>query len=165
LKQQEKKNASKTDSKPKASAKRKPARKQKLASELRKRDASGKLPPRHKTPALLARQMTAVLVHWFPQRRFILLGDWGFASHDLALFCHRHRRRVTLVARTRSDMNLHALAPARRSGRRGSVPRKGRKLLTPAQAVAAAATCPRRHARVRWYGNGVRDLQLLGGCG
>jgi hypothetical protein len=113
--------------------------------------------------------MIATLLHWFPDRRFVLLGDWGFASHDLAWFCHRHRDRLTLVARTRSDMNLYALPPARRQPgrRRGSPPRKGRKLPTPAQAVAAAdaADAPRRHARVRWYGNGVRDLQLLGGCG
>ena len=138
-------------------------KKQRLTPELRKRDEAGVLPPRHKTAALLARQMTATLMHWFPDRRFILLGDWGFASHDLALFCHRHRRRVTLVARTRSDMNLYALPPARRPGRRGFPPRKGRKLPTPAQAVAATAS--RAQVRVRWYGNGVRDLQLLGGCG
>jgi hypothetical protein len=128
--------------------------------KLRKRDAAGVLEKRHKTPALLARQMLAVLMHWFPDRQFIFLGDWGFASHDLALFCHRHRRRVTLVARTRADMNLHALPPARRPRRRGCPPRKGRKLPTPGQAVAAATH--RRHATVRWYGNGVRSLQLLG---
>jgi hypothetical protein len=62
-------------------------------------------------------------------------------------------------------MSLYALPPARRPGRRGFPPRKGRKLPTPAQAVAAATPACRRHARVRWYGNGVRDLQLLGGCG
>jgi hypothetical protein len=137
-------------------------RKQRLLPELRTREA-GLLPPRHKTPALLGRQMLATLMHWFPDRKFILLGDWGFASHDLAWFCHRHRGRVTLIARTRSDMNPYALPPARRPGRRGFPPRKGRKLPTPAGAVAATAC--RRHATVRWYGNGVRDLQLLGGCG
>jgi hypothetical protein len=142
--------------------KQKPARKQKLSSELRKRDESGKLPPRHKTAALLGRQMIATLMQWFPERRFILLGDWGFSSHDLARFCHRHRRRVSLIGRTRSDMNLYALAPAKRPGP-GRRPRKGAKLPTPAQAVAAAAN--RRHARVRWYGNGVRDLELVSGCG
>ena len=138
-------------------------KKQRLLPELRKRDESGVLPPRHKTPALLARQMLAVLMHWFPDRQFILLGDWGFASHDLALFCHRHRRRLKLVARTRSDMNLYALPPKRRPGRRGFPPRKGRKLPNPAQTVAAATS--RRHARLHWYGNSVRDLELLGGCG
>lgn len=70
---------------------------------------------------------------------------------------------MTLIARTRSDMSLYALPPAKRPGP-GRTPRKGRKLPTPAQAVATA-TGPRRRATVRWYGNGVRDLELLGGCG
>jgi hypothetical protein len=82
---------------------------------------------RHKTPAELGRQLLAVLIHWFPQRKFIALGDWGFGSHDLALFCHRHRRHVTLVARCRSDLNLYA-APAK-SARRGQ--RKGRNPRAP----------------------------------
>ena len=37
----------------------------------------------------------AVLIHWFPQRRFVFLGDGGYASHDLARFCARHRRHAT----------------------------------------------------------------------
>ena len=32
---------------------------------------------RHKTPSELARQMLACLIHWFPGRTFILLGDGG----------------------------------------------------------------------------------------
>src|SRR5579864_9418391 len=136
---------------------------QRLLPELRKRNAAGVLEKRHKTPALLARQMLAVLMHWFPDRRFILLGDWGFASHDLALFCHRHRRRVKLVARTRADMNLYALPPKTKRPGPGRLARKGRKLPTPAQTVAA--TSSRRQATVRWYGNSVRDVQLLGACG
>jgi DDE superfamily endonuclease len=30
---------------------------------------------RHKTPATLLRQLTSVLLHWFPQRQFVLTGD------------------------------------------------------------------------------------------
>src|SRR5205823_3892453 len=69
-----------------------------LAALYRPEGLNQKEGRRHKTPADLARQLMAVLVHWFPARRFILLGDGGFASHDLARFCHRHRRRVTLVS-------------------------------------------------------------------
>jgi len=61
--------------------------------ELNERDGR-----RHKTPIDLARQLVAALLHWFPERRFILPGDGGYASHELARFCHRHRRRVTLIA-------------------------------------------------------------------
>jgi DDE superfamily endonuclease len=119
---------------------------------------------RHKTPALLARQMMAALMHWFPDRKFILLGDWGFASHDLALFCHRHADRVTLIARLRSDANLHALPPAKQQRRGvGRKKRKGRKLPGPRQAVAQAQC--RARASVRWYGSSVRELEMLSGCG
>src|ERR1700722_8841943 len=52
---------------------------------------------RHKTPIRLAMQLVAALIHWFPERKFILLGDGGYASHELARFCHQHRRHVTLV--------------------------------------------------------------------
>jgi len=117
---------------------------------------------RHKTPPLLARQMLATLMHWFPDRRFILLGDGGFASHDLALFCRRHGDRVTLIGRMRGDANLHALpckGPRRGPGRR---PRKGRKLPSPKQAVAQASS--RTRATVRWYGNGVREVEMLSAC-
>lgn len=39
---------------------------------------------RHKTPIDLARGLLAVLLRWFPDRRFILLGDGAYASHELA---------------------------------------------------------------------------------
>lgn len=49
---------------------------------------------RHKTPPDLARQLMAVLIHWFPGRKFMFLGDGGYASHQLARFCHRHLRPI-----------------------------------------------------------------------
>src|SRR5215210_2211092 len=69
-----------------------------LAALYRPKELNEREGRRHKTPIDLARQLVAALVHWFPERRFILLGDGGYASHELARFCHRHRRRVTLVA-------------------------------------------------------------------
>lgn len=118
---------------------------------------------RHKTPVLLARQMMAALMHWFPDRKFVLLGDWGFASHDLALFCHRHGDRVTLIARLRSDANLYALPSVTRSCGPGRHRRKGKKLPGPRQTVAR--TKCRARASVRWYGSSVRELEMLSGCG
>jgi hypothetical protein len=140
--------------------------------ELRKRDPqTGELPARHKTPAILMRQMLATLMHWFPERRFILVGDWGYGSHELAWFCHRHRKRVTLIARFRSDAVLYALPSSKlRENRRhiGHV-RKGRRLPAPAdvaaRARARAQQQTRRQASVRWYGNSVRAVELLSACG
>jgi hypothetical protein len=129
---------------------------------LRKADKSGILPARHKTPCLLARQMLSAFLHWFPERRFIVAGDWGFASHELARFCHRHRRRVALIARFVPDATLYALPPAALPGKRGRRRRKGVKLPSPQEAVAAART--RRQAHVQWYGGKTRQVELVSGC-
>jgi hypothetical protein len=128
---------------------------------LRKRDKAGVLPPRHKTPCLLGRQMLALFLHWFPDRRFIVAGDGGFASHDLAWFCYRHRKRVTLIARYIPNATLYALPTTGRN--RGRKRRKGALLPNPGQAVASAKT--RRHATVRWYGGKTREAELISGCG
>lgn len=116
---------------------------------------------RHKTAPDLARQLMAGLIHWFPQRKFVFLGDGGYASHDLARFCHRHRRHATLVSRFRGDARLYAPAPQRRKPR-GRPPQKGRKLSTPEQVVAHRARTP---ATVPWYGGGDRRVAWVSGTG
>lgn len=59
---------------------------------------------RHKTPAELMRQLLAVFVHWFPQRQFVFAGDGAFATHPLASFVHRHRKRLALVSLFRCQL-------------------------------------------------------------
>ena len=116
---------------------------------------------RHKTPIYLARQLMTVLIHWFPERKFILVGDGGYASHDLARFCFRHRRHVTLISRFNPQANICAAPPVQRShvGR----PRcRGRKLATPQTVVAKAK---RRRYTVNWYGGQTRRVELVGGEG
>ena len=117
---------------------------------------------RHKTPPQLARQLMAVLIHWFPARQFILLGDGGYASHELARFCHRHRRHVTLVSRFHKDANLYLPPPARRKGQKGRPRRKGRKLPAPQVVVARG---PLTGATVTWYGGQTRRVRWLSGEG
>ena len=116
---------------------------------------------RHKTPPQLARQLMAVLIHWFPRRKFVFLGDGGFASHELARFCHRHRRHATLVSRMHPDANLYAPPPKRR--RKAGRPRiKGGKLPSPREAA------PRRRgkrATVEWYGGSDRRVELTSDTG
>jgi hypothetical protein len=74
----------------------------------------------HKVPSQLALQLLAALLHWFPQRRFIFLGDGQFSGHELADLARRHRRRLTVVGRLRKNANLFAKPPRRcRRGRRG----------------------------------------------
>lgn len=116
---------------------------------------------RHKTPPEIARQLLAVLLHWFPQRKFILAGDGGFSTHDLARFAQRHLSRATLIGRFYPGANLYAPPPARQ--RKGGRPRlKGAKLPSPSQVV--------RHARrtrltAAWYGGGTRRVEIVTGVG
>jgi hypothetical protein len=117
---------------------------------------------RHKTPPELARQLLAVMMHWFPQRKFILLGDGGYASHGLARFCSRHRDRATLISRFRPDAALYQPPPPPRKGRSGRPRVKGRKLPTPQQTVARRR---RTRAVVDWYGGQSRRVSLLSAVG
>lgn len=114
---------------------------------------------RHKTPIDLAMGLVATLIHWFPKRKFILLGDRGYASHKLANFCHRHRGHVSLVSRFHGDANLYAAPPAKR-GPIGRPRTRGRKLPTPSQIVKKAK---RRRYTVDWYGGQTRRVELVWG--
>jgi len=116
---------------------------------------------RHKTAPHLARQLMAVLIHWFPGRKFVFLGDGGYASHDLAMFCYRHQRHATLVSRFHGDANLYAPAP-KRTKRMGRPRIKGRKLPSPQQVVARGKLTA---ATVSWYGGGHRRVELASGTG
>ena len=88
---------------------------------------------RHKTPSELVRQMLATLVHWFPGRKFVLVGDGGYATVELAQFCFRHQR--PLVSRLRGDAALYASPPPRRKHQTGRPRVKGRKIDSPQQAA------------------------------
>jgi hypothetical protein len=130
---------------------------------LRKRDGAGVLQPRCKSPCLLLRQMLAVMIHWFPDRKFILLGDGGFASHDLAWFCRRHRRHVTLIARFCPDAALYTLPSDQAPRKRGPRRTKGLRLPSPQESVAAAGKL--RETNLPWYGQGRRDVRVFSACG
>ena len=116
---------------------------------------------RHKTPTRLAMQLIATLIHWFPQRKFILVGDGGYASHELARFCWRHRRRLTLISRFRGDANLYDAPPVRR-GKTGRPRLKGRKLAAPAAVVKRSKA---KRFTVNWYGGKTRRVELITGVG
>lgn len=116
---------------------------------------------RHKTPPQLVQQLLAALIHWFPRRQFILVGDSNFATHALARFCRRHRRRATLVSRFYPDANLYAPPSAYQGTGRPRV--KGAKRPSPQEVVAGRQRL--RRAAVRWYGGGQRRVSLVSGEG
>ena len=104
----------------------------------------------------------AVMIHWFPQRKFVFLGDGGYASHELAMFCYRHGRHATLVSRYHADANLYAPPPKPTKKRTGRPRTKGRKLPKPEQLVARRKLIP---ATVSWYGGSERKVKLTGDTG
>jgi len=117
---------------------------------------------RHKTPSELSRQMLAALVHWFPERNFVLVGDGGYATVELAQFCSRHHR--PLVSRLRGDAALYASPPPRRKSRIGRPRVKGRKIDSPQQA-AQRKNAAWKNTTVDWYGGGRRRVRLLSSTG
>jgi hypothetical protein len=117
---------------------------------------------RHKTPIRLAMQLVAALIHWFPDRKFILVGDGGYASHELARFCRRHRRHVALVSRFYPQANLYAPPSQQRSGHGGRPRLRGRKLAAPSVVVQRSR---RKRFTVSWYGGKTRRVELVSGMG
>jgi hypothetical protein len=112
----------------------------------------------HKTPIVLARQLMAALMHWFPGRRFILLGDGHYASHELAGFCRAHRRRLTLVSLFHPKAHLCEPPPPRAKGQMGRRRIRGAKLPHPEDVVNGAK---RQRSTVTWYGGKKRRVEFV----
>jgi hypothetical protein len=115
---------------------------------------------RHRTPAqLMCRLLRLVLIR-FPERTFVFAGDSGYGTHEVARFCHRHRRRLALVSKCHPDVNLFDPPPPYRGNGRPRV--KGGRRPKPR---AAAATGRRRKLTVAWYGGGTRRVETVTGTG
>jgi len=114
---------------------------------------------RRKSPSELSLQFLIRLMRWFPDRRFILLGDSRATSHRLACFAHRHSDRVTMISRLRSDANLYA-KPSLRRARRGA--RKGRKLPAPLKQVPQMMP---QASIIAWYGSSRRKIRHVSETG
>jgi DDE superfamily endonuclease len=119
---------------------------------------------RHKTPCELLRQMLAVLLRWFPERRFCLTADGNFATHELAAFAQRHQQRLALVSKFYADANLYAPPPVVRGKKPSGRPRgKGAKLPKPEEVVTKTAR--QQKLNVAWYGGGRRDISVVSATG
>lgn len=112
----------------------------------------------HRTPSVLARRLIATLMHWFPDRRFILLGDGHYASHELARFCWKHRRRLTLVSLFHPRAHLCQPPPPRRQGQMGRRRVRGAKLPHPQDVVKGSK---RQRSTVTWYGGKKRRVEFV----
>lgn len=126
------------------------------------RDASGRPLPRHKTPAELMRQLLGVLIHWFPDRQFVVAADGGYATHALARFAQRHHRHLSLVSLFYPDANLYEPPPPVVGKTKGRPRKKGDKLPSPQVVVEQAS---RERLEVSWYGGGRREVDVVRGTG
>jgi hypothetical protein len=134
-----------------------------LAALYRPEQLNEKEGRRHKTPIQLARGLMSILLNWFPDKKFVLLGDGGYASHDLARFCYRHRHRLALVSKFGPNGALYAPPPPPKKNKKGGRPRvKGKKLKTP---EAVVATSRLRKTTVSWYGASERQVRVCHGHG
>jgi hypothetical protein len=115
---------------------------------------------RHRTPAQLMCRLLRLVLLRFPDRTFVFAGDSGFGTHEVARFCHRHRRRLTLVSKCHPDANLFAPPPPYAGNGRPRL--KGDRLPKPR---TAAASGRRRKLTVAWYGGGTRRVETATGVG
>jgi hypothetical protein len=115
---------------------------------------------RQKTPSQLARQMLVRLMRWFPDRKFILTGDFQVVTHQTVDFAQRHADRITVIGRLRGDANLYSapLNPKRKSSRTGKLPKKGRKLPAPQKRIAQLKETTEEMA---WYGGNRRAVRYV----
>ena len=117
----------------------------------------------HKTPGQLMCGLMATLMHWFPERKFVFAGDGAYGTHAMARFAHRHRSRLTLVSKFVSDANLFAPPPRRRGDKAGRPAINGKSQPAPCEVVSKKKR--RRKLRVRWYGGGWRNVEVITGTG
>jgi hypothetical protein len=132
-----------------------------LIDLYRSKEDNHKRNRRHRTPAPLMCRLLRVLLLRFPERTFVLAGDSGYGTHEVARFGHRHRDRLTLVSKLHPGANRFE-PPAPYSGK-GRPPTKGARRPKPSQAVATATAFTR--LEVGWYGGGKRDVETLEGTG
>ena len=118
---------------------------------------------RHKTAAELMCGLLALLMHWFPEKTFVFAGDNAYGSHAMARFAYRHRKRISLVSKIVPDANLFQPPPKRRGKVNGRPRVKGGSLPSPKDVVIKKKKG--KKIKVRWYGGGWRNVEVITGVG
>jgi hypothetical protein len=84
----------------------------------------------------LARQMLHMILEWYPNRRFILVGDGAYAAKELLMDLPK---QVTFVGRLRGDAAVFdPKVPQPKTKKRGRKAKKGPRLPSPKEAVKKA---------------------------
>ncbi|EMI41659.1 hypothetical protein RRSWK_05831 [Rhodopirellula sp. SWK7] len=92
---------------------------------------------RHKTQAQLMCGLLALLMRWFPQRKFAFAGDNVSGTHQMCRFAYRHRRQLSPVRKFIADVNLYRPPPRRKLGINGRPRIKGASLPKPCEIVGS----------------------------
>jgi DDE superfamily endonuclease len=111
---------------------------------------------RHYTPAQQMQRLLRLVLRWFPDRRFVFVGDGGYGTHELARNACA-QPRLSLVSKLHPKAGRYAPPPPYRG--KGRPRDKGAKLPTPQQAAAVAAL---ERLTVGWYG-GTRQVETASG--
>lgn len=99
-------------------------------------------------PADLARQMLTEALTWFPDRKFVLIGDGGFSAKNLL---QNLDERVTYVGLMRGDASINdPQSPVRRKGKTGPTPKCGPRLPSPREVAKKADRAKGKTAKWRW---------------
>lgn len=92
--------------------------------------------PNQPSPPELAREMLSEVIGWYPEFRFVLVGDGGYSAEKLLKdldLC------VTYVGRMRADAEVYdPVVPQQPSSKRGRKPKKGARLPGPQEAARRA---------------------------
>jgi hypothetical protein len=96
----------------------------------------------------LARRMLADVLEWFPERRFVMIGDGGFSANKLLGDLDPRVRYVGLM---RADAALREMRiPPRPKSKRGPKPKQGPRLPSPCEAARRADGARGRRGRWQW---------------
>lgn len=120
---------------------------------------------KHRTPSELAKLMILTVRRWVPDRRFRVIGDAWYASHELADMLNEKSARCpngTLVSRFRWDARLHA-DPGNYSGF-GRPRIIGERISNPRQMADDKNANWELH-EITWYGGESSRFMLLSGDG
>ena len=136
---------------------RKQAKRNKTASPYRK----------HRTVGQLALTMIQAASKWCKNRRFWLIADGAYATHELADVInpgskHPWLKKGVLISRFRLDGATYG-QPKRKKGR-GRPPVRGKKLPSPMEIAGKKATKWKK-VTVSWYGKTRRKVKIISRIG
>ena len=120
---------------------------------------------KHRTPSELAKLMILMVSRWVDGRRFRVIGDACYATHELADLLNEKSCRCpngSLVSRFTENARLHA-EPGEYSGM-GRPRVIGKRLPSPLQ-MSRQEDASWVSREVTWYGGSRRELMLLTGEG